>query len=287
MTRPFTRLRKLEQTVIPNYFADVRTFDVAGDPPADGDPASRAVAATIDSGLPVVQPVGDETSLATVPVFRGGSMVSVVVWSTPPRGVGVVEVWQPVTPHAEVRLADGHYGHLERFHNVSSFVRFERGSGLPGMVWQRGEPVLQDDLPNHPGFLRAAGASAGDLVTAVGIPVIDDDFRAAVVLISSKLSPMARGVELWRSTEDGFELSDCAYTDLDSPSRLKIGHRCDLNTGMPAMAAEHGGATTTENPAILNAGREAADDLVGSLTQGLAIPTYHGDTLRSVTVLLN
>jgi len=39
-------------------------------------------------------------------------------------------------------------------------VRFEKGSGLPGQVWQDRRGVIHDELATHPGFLRAAGASA-------------------------------------------------------------------------------------------------------------------------------
>ena len=289
-TRPFTRLRPVSELSIPSYFADVQTFDVIDAAVPDlgrggpEGPAATIVDKTLQTGRPVIQPIHDDVSIATLPVYRGASMVSIVLWTTPADGVGVIEVWSPTGTHDELALTAGHFGKLERFQNVSSFVRFEKGSGLPGGVWQTGGPILHEDLPNHRGFLRAAGASAGQLENAIGLPVISSEFLASVLLISSKASPMARGVEVWTRQTDHFVLTQTSYGDIETDLQIEPQRQMDLNTGMAAMAAEHGGATTTENEAFLYAGRGASE----GLHHGLAIPTYDtSKNLVAVTVLLN
>jgi len=221
------------------------------------------------------------------PVYRGGEIVSVVAIaaSDHPSALGVFEVWEPVGAHDELRLSSGYYSSLERFQNVSTFVRFEKGSGLPGTVWDRHRAVVHNDLPNHPGFLRAAGASAESLTTAVGIPIFDDEFVASVVLISSAKSPLARGVEIWAADGDGFVLIEGAYPGLAEHFWLAAGTRLAGDAGLPGLAAGRGGASVTDDPACYAAGRRAD---VGPLDghRGLALPCYDGSMLTSVVVLL-
>jgi hypothetical protein len=199
--------------------------------------------------------------------------------------LGVFEVWEPVGIHDEVRLAKGYYASLERFQNVSTFVRFEKGSGLPGTVWDRHRAVVHNDLPNHPGFLRAAGASAEALTTAVGIPIFDDEFVASVVLISSAKSPLARGVEIWAADHDGFVLIEGAYPGLAERFALTAGARLCGDSGLPGLAAARGGAAVTDSPACYAAGRSSESGPMEG-HRGLALPCYDGSVLTSVVVLL-
>jgi hypothetical protein len=142
--------------------------------------------------------------------------------------------------------------------------------------------MIHDDLSNHPAFLRAAGASADSLQTAIGIPIISDDFVAALVMISPRVTPLARGFEIWASEENGFRLVQAVYPDLDAELHLKVGVFFDTMEDLPSLACEHGGMTTTENERFLYAGRSACT----GMDSALSIPTYHGNRLDSVTTLL-
>ena len=149
-----------------------------------------------------------------IPVICGAKCTSVVVLALrPSESFGVLEIWKPVGRYAELGLVDGYFGSLERFQNVSSFVRFECGMGLPGQAWESGCSVIHDDLPNHPGFLRAAGASAEALASAVGIPVCGDEFIATVVLINSSDMPIARFMQSWVLDGDSLVLPGVPATD--------------------------------------------------------------------------
>ncbi len=220
------------------------------------------------------------------PIFRNDMVVSVVVLATttPTETAGVFEVWTPKVDFEEVALADGYFGDSVRFQNASSYVRSGKGAGLPGQVWSSLRSVIHSKLPNHKGFPRTARANAGCLESAIGIPVAGDDFVACVVLISGEEIPMARGFEVWNADADGgYSLNDCWYRD--GQLKLELGTRMSSIHGVAALACEHGGATVTHNPAILNFGRPQVSTEL-KLKGCLAIPFYENDLLTSVTALL-
>ncbi|MEL6105691.1 MAG: GAF domain-containing protein, partial [Planctomycetota bacterium] len=175
------------------FLKDVLVIDVDGSVPAtcESELVNAAAEKSIASGFPVIE-MSEEEGLVTlvVPVFRSGRIVSLAAFLAWAResAIGVFEIWQPVGEHDELNLTGGYFGSLERFQNVSSFVRFEKGSGLPGQVWRNLSFVVHDNLPRHTGFLRAAGASAESLQVAVGMPVLSDQFLATALLISSDLA---------------------------------------------------------------------------------------------------
>ena len=229
----------------------------------------------------------DVAALLVFPVYKSGMVTSVVVFaaSNSPDAIGVFEVWEPTGSFDDVKLTLGYYPKLERFQNVSSFVRFEKGIGLPGQVWHRHRAVVHDDLPNHPGFLRAAGASAESLTTGIGIPVFDDDYVASIVLISSKKTPMARGFEVWIPDADGFTLLEGAYPDVGPEYSLLPKTKLRADEGLPGQAASHGGACVSMNPAVFAARRQLAAG-GAKIHSGIAIPHYEGSVLTSVIVML-
>jgi hypothetical protein len=134
-------------------------------------------------------------------------------------------------------------------------------------------------------FLRAAGASAEELTTAVGIPIFDDDFVASVVLISSAKSPLARGIEIWVPQGDAFSLLEGSYPGLGLDFQLAAGTALAAGTGLPGMAAAHGGACISSEAAVYAAGRKLLAEQVAA-HRGLALPYYDQDVLTSVVVLL-
>ncbi|WP_044252238.1 hypothetical protein [Rhodopirellula sp. SWK7] len=235
----------------------------------------------------------DSSAAIAIPVHCEQRVVSVVVLlarnsdGASESPIGVFEVWEPIGIYDEVALKDGYYGKMERFHNVSSFVRFERGSGLPGQVWQDRCSVIHDDLANHPGFLRAAGASADLLRTAIGIPVASDSFRSAAVLISSSLTPIARGMEVWTALadQDEFQLSSSAYYGLGDDYPLPIGTRCSSDLAPFTRLQKERRVLVTDDPNELLAGRDP-DSATPGPTSGLAIPFFDGSTLTSITLFL-
>ncbi|TWT83364.1 hypothetical protein CA13_48290 [Planctomycetes bacterium CA13] len=250
---------------------------------------SRAMVEKDTSRLP-----SNAAAAISIPIYREGELVSIVVFvamndssdaADECEPVGVFEIWQPIGLYDELALADGYYGRMERFQNVSSFVRFECGNGLPGQVWGKRMGVIHDDLSNHPGFLRAAGASADLLQTAIGIPVINEDFIASVVLISSHRSPIARGFEVWQRSDECFELLGGSYIGFDDEASLVAGTKLGIDDGWARLLHDTGGAVCTDNPDALMFGRQCNSD-ANVPKSGMAIPQYRGSRLDSFVTLL-
>jgi two-component system, cell cycle sensor histidine kinase and response regulator CckA len=58
------------------------------------------------------------------------------------------------------------------FEIQTSGFTFDEGAGLPGLVWQRREPVWIADVEQDPDFRRARGAAAEGLHSAFGFPIL-------------------------------------------------------------------------------------------------------------------
>lgn len=283
----------------PNTIAFLRSFELydvneSGEIVAVTDCAEFKpfVEQVVGSGQPILvldkgELPFDIAALLLFPIFRGGKVISVVVFaaSNSADAIGVFEIWEPVGTYDDVKLTRGYYPKLDRFQNVSAFVRFEKGIGLPGQVWHRHRAVVHHDLPNHPGFLRGAGASAEALTTGIGIPVCDDDFVASIVMISSQRSPLARAFEVWVPDSDGFTLLESAYPNVGCEYSLAPKAKLRTDEGLPGMAAAQQGACVSMNPAVFAARRQVAAG-GAKLHSGLAIPYYDGETLTSVAVML-
>jgi hypothetical protein len=264
------------------YLNDVVVHDAADIENLAADDAGIASFAKTKS--PELVSVEGQPERLLLPVFNGNELLSVVSLQIgdPKDVVGVAEIWEPVDPYEEVKLAAGSFGPLERFQNVSSFVRFEKGNGLPGQVWETAQSVIHDDLANHPGFLRAAGASAGSLQTAIGIPVFSDRFVATVVLIGSVKAPIAKACEVWARAHDRFELQSATYQPYEEQSRFEIGQAMGLDAGLIGLVDQQRGAVISTDQETLLAARPGWKDIA----LGLAIPSYIDGKVASVTKLL-
>ena len=253
----------------------------------------QALEESAATGLPTVVSASDThesasevTSALAFPIYQESSIKSFLLFAVgnSPEAVGVFEVWTPVGRHQELALSTGFFGKLERFQNVSSFVRFEKGTGLPGQAWSRKHSIIHDNLANHPGFLRAAGASAEALQTAIGIPIFAPNFLATVILISSESTPLAQGVEVWtRKDERKFELHAAAYSPAASKGlKLNTGATSNGDGGLLGPCLATGNVSMVSEQESIFAGRPAPENCSGAVT----IPTYLDGEISSITSLL-
>lgn len=243
----------------------------------------EAIEACWSSGQSAVVNGGEfSPAIACLPVWKASDLrgvVAFVVAQRNPLPCGVLEIWAPVGNYQDLALTTGYFGDLERFQNVSSFVRFERGSGLPGQAWDRGLTVIHNDLKNHPGFLRAAGASAESLETAIGIPLISDSRAESAVIISSSTTPFSRACEVWTPSGDGeFLLADTyVATGSAPPPEYTLGQSADDKSFAAFVAAQ-------QRPVLSD---EASFKSCYPDSQAvLGIPTFVGGELNCVTVLV-
>ena len=138
---------------------------------------------------------------------------------------GAIEVWRP-NERSELAITDSWYANLEHFGLVSQFVKFPRRAGLPGKVWESRFPRVMASIGTSKDFVRAAGAKAEGLSTAVGIPVMRSarEIEAVLIMLSTQRSPIASVIEVWAPEPKSAALRVISadygpYIDLDPISR--------------------------------------------------------------------
>ena len=100
-------------------------------------------------------------------------------------------VWR-VDPHANLlrRMESWHPADVElgSFENASRDTAYPPGVGLPGKVWESGQPLWVRNAPDDAQFPRAAAATAEGLHSAVGFPIRLNGNVAAVMEFFSRQS---------------------------------------------------------------------------------------------------
>ena len=132
--------------------------------------------------------------------FRG---VLVFLCDDGDQGQGAFEIWVQ-NERRELGLSASYYANLSHFSRLSHFVKFPRGSGLPGQTWQMRFPRLMSSLAESPAFMRGAGARASGLNMGLGLPCMRSawELDSVVVMLSSASTPLARAIEIWMKTGD-------------------------------------------------------------------------------------
>jgi hypothetical protein len=153
--------------------------------------AEAAERARIECGLSFPVFCGDFLQAVVVLFCGGGANV-----------VGAMEVWHNTTD-SELELIDGYYGELDRFEWVSRRLSIMKGRGLPGSAWEKGKPIIIDDIGNSNSFLRASNAAKVGITTGLAIPFFNIGSGVQVlVFLSAKGTPIARRFEIWLPDAD-------------------------------------------------------------------------------------
>lgn len=108
---------------------------------------------------------------------------------------GAIELWHSdLATSADMTLADPYYGTTTKvFESIARHVSFRRGSGLPGIVWDTGMPLLIDDLGRGQRLLRATSASRVGTNRGLAIPCNQPGPGTWVLAFLSALgTPLAR-----------------------------------------------------------------------------------------------
>ena len=119
-----------------------------------------------------------------IPVIHGGDVQSVAaLLSTSDMPFAkVMEIWVPNEEGTALQKKQGYYGRYAEFtHDGQS--TFAKGVGIPGQVWESGDPQLISPLNENSGFARFQAAQSVDLSVAIGIPILDGDRVTAVILL--------------------------------------------------------------------------------------------------------
>lgn len=201
-----------------------------------------------------------------------------------------VEVWCPDEDGLQLERTSSFYADADTFEAVSEKTKFHPGSGLPGLVWEAGVPVVFHDLASTD-FVRHEAARLDELTAGVGVPVFDGDKLVSVLLFLCHTSEIsAAAFESWIIEETRNELmpGTCFYANLDRFRRMSQYLRFPYGAGLP------GDVWQTRMPRLINRLANSTDFLRASgadaegLDFGLAVPVIRNhDEIRSVVLLLS
>lgn len=142
---------------------------------------------------------------AALPVFVGARLKAVVVLFCGGVGdaaAGAVELWRNdprIT--TDLTLVDGYYGATaEAFVAASRETFLPRGSGLPGLAWQREGSVFLERVQTSSKFVRAAAGLHQGLALPCALPANENH---VLVLLATPAMPIARDIESWTLAADG------------------------------------------------------------------------------------
>lgn len=222
-----------------------------------------------------------------LPIVHGGRTIAVVLLLCGEASFtpGALEVWCPEGQGDSLKLHSGYYGDFDGFRRLSAAVRFERGTGLPGRAWLSRLPELLPNVSHSDSFIRAAAALTYDLTTGLAWPC-DGEAPSVAVMLGTKDTPLARGVEVWVPDERGkvLQLRAAEYRELP-----------------PVMSLEPGTATLSPGEGVIGAAfldglprvLEGADGFAGrtrsafacGISRGVVIPVISADAVTAVLAL--
>lgn len=232
------------------------------------------------------------TSGIALPIFCGEQLKAVLVFlcGDAKQPSGAIEVWKD-DGLSGMALVEGYYGELEKFEWLSKHIKFQRGRGLPGMVWDTAEPLIAD-MSDSSSFLRAKAAEDAGIKTGFAIPVNSntdaDEVGSVVTFLSSRSTPIARRFEIWKVNDADECLQFASGIDQDNrtieaaaPDRhIKKGQGSIGNTwenGTPGVCTD-----LANEPSIGHI--FGAAQKYNSL---LTIPIFHQQVLQFVVVFYN
>jgi hypothetical protein len=224
-----------------------------------------------------------------LPFFAGSTLLAVTVLWCASRAddASCVELWEP-NALRELAHAGGHYGGFTAFERLSRVMRFQSGSGIPGLTWQRNLPLITPDLSGSTSFLRAAAAREVGIHSALSLPLYRSGALNAVALfLSTRRPPLARAIEVWMpDAQQRLHISEALYEP--ALAEFERDNRCvEFQPGHGLV----GKVFDTGVPLALE--RKAGDGFSGHVgaaeagfTMALGLPIHDGRRVRAVVVLL-
>lgn len=251
-----------------------------------------------ETGVPVFGPAdqGDfdgvyldspPAQLIAIPSIKSGECRGVTLLMCNDDGQGAAELWR-INERHELALAEHWYVNLERFGRISQLVKFPRRAGMPGKVWADRFPRVMGSIATSPHFVRAAGAKAEGLSTAVGIPFMKTamDLEAVLVLLSAAGKPLTRVVEVWAKEPGESELKIVSadygpFIDLAPASRRR---RLKTGDGLAGLVYRDNAPRLTCDLQGVEFPRGESFREYG-LEWGLGIPVFVGEQLVAAVTL--
>jgi hypothetical protein len=219
-----------------------------------------------------------------IPVSSGEFLMAVVVFlcGDDQHHAGAIELWSNSLEHnTELSVVDGYYGTLDDFERLSGKIKFIKGAGLPGQVWETRMPVLIEDLGLAPEFIRSEDAKNAGITTALGIPVsVVENQVYIMTFLSAKATPIARRIQIWVPDESGKQLVCQSGYSKQNDELAEIFETISVRKGEGLL----GRVWLTGVPIIRNNSKIALAE--GSLNSMLAMPVIDGGQLNAVVTFL-
>ncbi len=148
------------------------------------------------------------TSAIAMPVFVQNALTAVLVFfcGDDADRVGAIELWRnDPRVSTDMTLVEGHFGAGgEALEAATRETYLPRGSGLPGMAWQRGAAVMVDDLGQSGRFLRHEAASEAGITRGLALPCPAlDGTNYVLSFLGAAGTPIAQRLESWSPDASG------------------------------------------------------------------------------------
>ncbi len=226
-----------------------------------------------------------------VPTYDHGRVCAVLLLYLR-GGAGVraaVELWAGRSGQHELGTVSAYYADLARFGNISQYVNFPMGSGLPGKVWQTGRPQVMEQLAQSPEFLRSTGAENEGLTNGFGLPIIRGlELRGVLLTLDSQVTSFADTYEVWEPAMAGHAAA-MQRTQTIYPAGSRFGQagktlKRQPGEGLIGKAWASRRPELTNELIVMEPNRAPAVE-EDHLTYGLAIPVLIADEVRAVALL--
>ena len=228
-----------------------------------------------------------------IPLFVGEFLLAVVVFlcgegSREAKSLaGAIEMWAKDSDKSnELSLVEGYYGSLKKLEEASRHIRFTKGNGLPGSVWDYRIPMLVTDMSDSSLFKRASTATIEGITTAIGLPLsYYTDKEYILTFLSAHRTPIALRFEIWIPDRDHHRLFFHTGT-CEQGEDIRSMHK---NVRIQRGSGLLGKVWLTGVPAIsrdLEKDGLVSRDTNSGLTTGFVMPIVQEGFLNSVIVLM-
>lgn len=219
----------------------------------------------------------------------GGIQVCVLLCGAPEGTGGLIEIWEPERAQNALGLTSGYHGELDSFRRLSGLLKFPKGVGLPGKIYESRMPLILEDLSDSGSFIRAAAAETFGLSFGFGLPIFDGStLTAALVMLARRDMPLARVIEIWvpDAQDERLVLDSSAYQDADAMRLAASNLSYARGEGLPGLV------WSTRAPLVLDDVPEEAQvrgDAFqrAKLSLGVGIPIIEDARVRAVVLLLS
>ncbi len=250
----------------------------------EGPPTHELVQTAIAGRRSAIRSIDANNFEIALPILITNEVVAVVLFTTGVADDGKIalERWSR-TERDELGLSESAYRGLAHFETISPYVKFPRGSGLPGETWDDRKARIIARIDQSKAFMRAAGARKEGLRYGLGIPIMatEHELEDVLVILSTVDFPFQQAMETWLPSDDQTELSlvQSSYAvGISSPQRNKVNYGDGIV----------GQCYASRIPVMMH---DADDDssLIPLFDQGvrfaLALPIFNGDRLAQVLTL--